>query len=474
MRHGLVIYGNLETISGGYLYDRKLVEHLERQGDQVEIVSLPWRNYARHLGDNFRSTLMHRLRHLDVDVLLEDELNHPSLFRINRRLAGAFSIVSIVHHLRSSEYRPAWQNQIYRWVERSYLASVDGFIFNSQTTRQAVESLIETKKPCVVATPAGDRLSPRISDEEIARRAGQPGPLHLLFLGNVTARKGLHTLLEALSMLPKDSWKLSVAGRLDVDHAYVNSIRRRAAQRGLSAQVIFLGVLDDEALGSQLRSSQVLALPSSYEGFGIAYLEGMGFGLPAIATTGGAAGEIITDGIDGFLIKPGDILALRDCIRELAQDRQRLLKLSLAARKRYEVHPGWEDTGRSIRKIPGDNSGGVTLQDLTFSFSRYLEAKKSVDDRALNRLTWDALGKELTAARFPGPLRVLEVGAGIGTMLQRMVEWELVSNAEYTAIDLDPQNISSARQRLAAWASRSLQCIEGPHHGHLAPCCCGR
>jgi glycosyltransferase involved in cell wall biosynthesis len=131
----------------------------------------------------------------------------------------------------------------------------------------------------------------------------------------------------------------------------VNSIRRIVAQRGLSDQVIFLGALDDKALGSRLRSSQVLALPSSYEGFGIAYLEGMGFGLPAIATTGGAAGEIITDGIDGFLIKPGDILALRDCIRELAQDRQRLLKLSLAARKRYEVHPGWEDTGRSIRRF---------------------------------------------------------------------------------------------------------------------------
>jgi SAM-dependent methyltransferase len=103
----------------------------------------------------------------------------------------------------------------------------------------------------------------------------------------------------------------------------------------------------------------------------------------------------------------------------------------------------------------------VTLQDLTFSFSRYLEAKKSVDDRALNRLTWDALGKELTAARFPGPLRVLEVGAGIGTMLQRMVEWELISNAEYTAIDLDPQNISSAHQRLAAWADNGSPTPQG-------------
>lgn len=351
MRHGLVIYGNLETISGGYLYDRKLVEHLERQGDQVEIISLPWRSYARHLGDNFRSTLLHHLKQLDVDVLLEDELNHPSLFRINHRLSGVFPIISIVHHLRSSESRPAWQNRSYRWVERSYLASVDGFIFNSQTTRQAVESLIGTEKPCVMAFPAGDRLSPQISDEEIARRVGQPGPLHLLFLGNLIPRKGLHTLLEALGMLPKETWSLSVAGRLDVDLAYMHSIHRQVAQLSLSDQVKFLGALDDESLGNQLRLNQVLALPSSYEGFGIAYLEGMGFGLPAIATSGGAAREIITDGRDGFLVKPGDILALRDCLQELAQDRQRLLKLSLAARKRYEAHPGWEDTGRKIREF---------------------------------------------------------------------------------------------------------------------------
>ena len=52
MRIGLVIYGSLDTISGGYLYDRKLVEFLLHHGDQVEIISLPWRDYTRHLMDN--------------------------------------------------------------------------------------------------------------------------------------------------------------------------------------------------------------------------------------------------------------------------------------------------------------------------------------------------------------------------------------------------------------------------------------
>ena len=57
MRIGLVIYGSLDTLSGGYLYDRKLVEYLRAQGDTVEVISLPWRNYAAHLTDNFHFRL---------------------------------------------------------------------------------------------------------------------------------------------------------------------------------------------------------------------------------------------------------------------------------------------------------------------------------------------------------------------------------------------------------------------------------
>jgi SAM-dependent methyltransferase len=79
----------------------------------------------------------------------------------------------------------------------------------------------------------------------------------------------------------------------------------------------------------------------------------------------------------------------------------------------------------------------------------------SVDDRALNRPTWDALRDELHGRRFAAPLRVLEVGAGIGTMLQRMVEWKLLSDTNYTAIDRDSQNLISAHQRLNAWGEHA-------------------
>ncbi len=54
MKIDLIIYGSLDTLSGGYLYDRLLVDYLRTQGDMVEIVSLPWRNYTAHLTDNWK------------------------------------------------------------------------------------------------------------------------------------------------------------------------------------------------------------------------------------------------------------------------------------------------------------------------------------------------------------------------------------------------------------------------------------
>jgi len=352
---GLVIYGSLDTLSGGYLYDRKLMDHLARFGDRIEIISLPWRNYARHLADNLDRDLLRRMRRLNVDILLQDELNHPSLFWLNRRLkrSNPYPLVSIVHHLRCSEKRPAWQNAFYRLIERLYLASVDAFIFNSQTTQQTVTQIgvNQSARAFIIAHPAGDHYSPDISEEEIFKRAQEPGPLRLLFLGNLIPRKGLHTLVEALGHLPHDDYRLTIVGSLDVDKAYSNAIHRQIARECLSDSVRIRGSLNERRLAALLRSSQLLVVPSSYEGFGIVYLEGMGFGLPAIASTAGAAHEIITHGQNGYLVPPGDACALAECLSGLAQDRQRLGAASLAARKRYLEHPTWEQTAGRIRSF---------------------------------------------------------------------------------------------------------------------------
>ena len=344
MRVGLVICGSLNTLSGGYLYDRKLVEYLRARGDSVEIISLPLRNYAAHLTDNLYFRLPPRL-----DILIEDELNHPSLIAANTGRRG-YPVVSLVHHLRCSEPRPRWQNGFYRTVEKKYLRSVDGFIFNSLTTKSAVNALTANSKPSTVAYPPTDRFGDPISEPGIVARA-RTREFRILFLGNLIERKGLAVLLDALSTIRDSSITLDIVGSLTDKPAYAKTIQNKVRVNDLSARVQFHGALDNDPLREILRQSHVLAVPSSYEGYGIAYLEGMGFGLPAIGTTAGAAHEIITDGQDGFLIQPGDFVTLASHLNALASDRDLLIRLSLRARERYSRHPSWEQTATEVRKF---------------------------------------------------------------------------------------------------------------------------
>ena len=343
MKIGLVIYGSIDTLSGGYMYDRMMVEYLRAQGDTVEIISLPWRNYAAHLTDNFSFKLPPNL-----DILIQDELNHPSLIGANRG-EHPCPVISLVHHLRCSELRPKWQNDIYRVVEKKYLQSVDGFIFNSQTTKGVVNNLIGSSKPDVVAYPPTDRFGDALSEREIEERSKKK-ELRILFLGNVMGRKGLHTLLEAVRLSTFDL-RLDVVGSLTSEPEYTKKMQEYIAQNNLSSFVFLHDSLNNQPLIDKLKNAHVLVVPSSYEGFGIVYLEGMGFGLPAIGTTAGAAGEVIRDGVDGFLIQPGDAHSLATKLQIMNERRDVLVQMSLAARTRYLAQPKWNQTANQIREF---------------------------------------------------------------------------------------------------------------------------
>ena len=365
MRIGLLIYGSLDTLSGGYLYDRKLVEHLRQAGDSVEIVSLPWRSYPAHLADNLSLRLYRRLRDLPVDILLQDELNHPSLALINRRLRRLqprYPLISIVHHLRSSEQHPRRLLPLYRAVERSYLRSVDGFIFNSRTTQQAVAGLrgeseeergeSENLAPLggVIAYPAANHLpvpDENAVEELIGARESDAGPLRILFVGNLIARKGLHHLIAALSRLPQADWLLDVVGDEAVDGAYAAALRRQISAAGLEDNIRLHGRVSDEALAQQYSAAHLLAVPS-YEGFGIVNLEAMAFGLPVLAGVHGGAGEIVRHGVNGFLVEPTDIDAIAAHLSALAGDRAQLAALGRNARQRFASHPRWADSAAAI------------------------------------------------------------------------------------------------------------------------------
>lgn len=348
MRVGLVVYGPLSTMSGGFIYDRKIVEHLRESGDEVEVISLPWNSYPRLLTHNLSRNLVRRITALGLDVLVQDELNHPSLFRLNRHLRG-IPKVSIVHHLRSKESHSGWAMPFYRWVETRYLETVNAFIFNSRTTRRDVGEALGDMKGHVIAYPGGDRLKPDITAQKVIERAAGPGPLRLVFVGNLIPRKGLHTLVNALA-ISGPGWRMDVVGA-DAERVYGAKVRALVSEKGLTERVTFRGTLDNDALRCLLEHSHVLAVPSSYEGFGIVYMEGMGFGLPALATTSGAASETIRHGMNGFLIARDDVSGLAQHVTRLVQDRTLLAEMGQAALSTYADHPTWEESAETVRQF---------------------------------------------------------------------------------------------------------------------------
>lgn len=353
MRVGLIVYGDLDLVSGGNLYDGMLVEHLRSRGHEVEIVSLPHGSYARHLAQNFKPGLLRRLAMARFDVLVQDELIHPSVFHLNERLRRrvSYPLVAIVHHLRSSEHRPAWQNEWYRRVEKRYLQPLDAFIFNSETTMQSVEALLQKKTANVVATPGGDRLRAGLSREDVGRRSRERGPLRLLFVGNVIPRKGLHVLLESLGELRDRSWVLDIVGSFEMDETYAKRIRAQIETLDLGAKITMHGMLDGENLAASYRRAHLLVVPSSWEGFGIVYLEAMGFGLPVIAGAAGATDEIVQHEATGFLVPPNDPVTLRRQLERFLEDRELLTRMSLAAFERFGSFPTWEASMRRAEEL---------------------------------------------------------------------------------------------------------------------------
>lgn len=88
---------------------------------------------------------------------------------------------------------------------------------------------------------------------------------------------------------------------------------------------------------------------------------------------------------------------------------------------------------------------------MEYSFPHYLLSKQSVDDRAINRQVYDSLVDHLPVQ----PIRIIEIGAGIGTMIARLVRWGLLRQAEYVAVDEMAENIEYASEWISRWGTEA-------------------
>ena len=112
---------------------------------------------------------------------------------------------------------------------------------------------------------------------------------------------------------------------------------RLVGEGGLASHIRLLGIVSGACKESALAEADCLVLPSYAEGLPMAILEGMAYGLPIIATRVGAIPEVITDGVEGFLVEPGDIESLADRLLRLSMDAELREQMGIAARRRVEA-----------------------------------------------------------------------------------------------------------------------------------------
>jgi len=346
MRIAFMLLGDLDRVSGGFNYDRMLVERLRARGHIVEVVSLPWRSRARAVTANLRP-LPPALA--GADVVLQDELCHAAVFARNRQLRRAgVPVVALVHNLGSLDSRG---RSLARAVEHRYLRSVDGIVAVCESTLRDARAPLERDVPAVVAPAGRDHLPAQRPDAAaVAARARTPGPLRVLSSAAVVRAKGLHRLVDAIAR-PGGPFELDVAGALDADRAQVRRVRALIERLGVAARVRLHGLVRGAALWALYERAHVLALPSDREAYPLAVVEALGFGLPVLVTDRGGAREVLGEGPQGETLPPDDVGAWSRALAALAADRARLAAAGQAALARYAALGTWDDVASRVESL---------------------------------------------------------------------------------------------------------------------------
>ena len=150
-----------------------------------------------------------------------------------------------------------------------------------------------------------------------ASKRSAKGLCHILFLGHLSARKGVPDLLRALARpeLLARRWHVTLAGG-----GPIAEFQRLAQDLGVGDRVDFPGWLDASHVQALCADADVLVLPSHAEGLAMAVLEGLANGLAVITTPVGAHPEVIEPEVSGLLIAPGDVEALSNALVRVIDD----------------------------------------------------------------------------------------------------------------------------------------------------------
>ncbi|UJX46923.1 glycosyltransferase [Xanthobacter sp. YC-JY1] len=335
----LVHPGAIDTPSGGYAYDRRILAGLKAQGFDAVPLSLQG-GFPFPTTDEIGPALAALAATPSGTVLLADGLALGALpGEALRRLERP--VVALVHHPLALE--TGLSEEIAARLlesEAGALAAAAAVIAVSpETRRMLVERYGVPPEKITLALPGTAPAARVLAD-------GQPP--RLIAVGSLTPRKGYGVLLDALDGLTDLDWTLTIVGSPDFEPGTAREIAARAA--GFGPRIRLAGALHVAALDEAYAAADIFVHPSFYEGYGMVLAEALRRGLPVICTTGGAAGETVPDGA-GLKVAPGDVKALAAALRALLVDPARRRAMADAAFAAGTALPDWSDTVAVIGRV---------------------------------------------------------------------------------------------------------------------------
>lgn len=299
------------------------------------------------------------IRELRPEILHTHTAKAGAVGRIAALVAGEARPRIVVHtfhgHVLRGYFGPA-RTLLFRWLERVLARRTTRLVAVSPQVRDDLVALgiAPAGKFEVVrlGIELGERLSGDAGREEIRALLGIPPERFVVgWVGRMTGVKRTDDVLESLRLLREqgvDAALLMVGDGPDRDH-----VEERASQLGIVRHCFFLGYQED--VSGWYRAFDAMILPSANEGTPVVVIEALAAGCPVVATRVGGVPDVLHDGVDGFLVPPGDTEAIAARLGELARDPALRARMGEAGRTsvppRYAVERLVDDVDRLYRTL---------------------------------------------------------------------------------------------------------------------------
>ena len=336
-RATFAVPGSLDTPTGGYAYDRRIMAELRQLGWEIDCLDL---------GEGFPSpdeATRSAARSLLLKIpagrpVVVDGLALGVLPDVAAELATRHPLLALVHHPLAMEWGlSAERADALRRSEQTALAEAHEVVVTSPKTAKLVAS--------DYAVPAERLTIARPGSDPAPRSAGSRNQvLHLLSVGAVVPRKGFDVLTAALATLAELPWRLTIAGDLTRDPDEAAKLRANLLEHKLAGRIDTLGAVSSAQLALLYDNADLFVLASRFEGYGMAYSEALSHGLPVIGTTAGAIPDTVPQAA-GLLVEAGDATALAEALRSAISNADLRHRLSDAAFAAARMLPTWKQSG---------------------------------------------------------------------------------------------------------------------------------